>query len=334
MKTKVTFQGISPKTWEHPADRATLTVLRKVPGFNELLRKIIGLTTEKSLRLIAMASSVRVSEHQFPKVHTLAREAVHVLDIEQIPEVYVSQNPIMNAGVFGVMSPFVILNSSLVESLTDEELLAVISHEIGHCASGHALYKTLLWIILNIAMLGLHFPGVGMVLLGVVAALKEWDRKSELSADRAALLVVQEANISYELLMKLAGGSFIGEMNINEFFNQAAEYDRGGNILDSVHKLLNLLWQSHPFPVLRLSELKVWLDSGSYDKILSGEYKRREAEEMDDVLKDFNAASQQYKEDLSRSQDPLSQTVSKISEEIEAFSKKAEDFFGSLFNGT
>jgi Zn-dependent protease with chaperone function len=150
MKVKRYFKDISPKAWEHPADRAALVALRQAPGFSELLRKIIGATTEKSIRLITLSSSVRVSERQFPKVHTLAREVGDVLDIDKNPEIYVSQNPLMNAGVFGVMNPFVTLNSAMIERLSDEELLAVLGHEIGHCVSGHALYKTLLWLIVNI----------------------------------------------------------------------------------------------------------------------------------------------------------------------------------------
>lgn len=189
MKVRRHFKDISSKSWEHPADRAALAALKQVPGFTELFRQIIGLTTEKSLRLIALSTSVRVSESQFPKVHALAREAAAVLDIQKVPEVYVSQNPMMNSFIFGVKNPFITLNSSLLESLSQEELLAAIGHEIGHCASGHALYKTFLWILLNIAMVGLSFPGAGMVILAVTAALKEWDRKSELSADRAGLLI-------------------------------------------------------------------------------------------------------------------------------------------------
>lgn len=333
MKVKRYFKCISSKSWEHPADRAALAALRQVPGFSELLRKLIGATTEKSIRLIALSSSVRVSECQFPKVHTLVREAVDVLDIERIPEVYISQNPLMDAGIFGVMNPFITLNSALIERLSDEELLAVLGHEIGHCASGHALYKTLLWLIVNISKLALQFPGGNVVFLAVIAALKEWDRKSELSADRAGLLVMQDPNPSYTVLMKLAGGSNIGEMNINDFFDQAAEYESGGDILDSAYKLLNLLWQSHPFPVLRLSELKFWLDSGSYDKILSGEYKRRQDEEADDIIKEFSEATQQYQEDILKSKDPLAETITKISDDIDLFSKQAEDFLKSIFEG-
>lgn len=133
--------------------------------------------------------------------------------------------------------------------------------------------------------------------------------------------------------MKLAGGASVGEMNINEFFSQAAEYEGGGDVLDSVYKLLNLLWQSHPFAVLRLSELKTWLDSGSYANILSGQYRTRQYEPSEDVTKEFGEASRQYREDLLKSKDPLAQAFAKISKNLESFSKQSEDFLKSIFPG-
>jgi hypothetical protein len=97
------------------------------------------------------------------------------------------------------------------------------------------------------------------------------------------------------------------------------------------------LGESHPFPVLRLSELKTWLDSGNYEKILSGKYKRRQDEEYDDVIKEFSDAAQQYREDISKSKDPLGPVITKISEGIdegiELFSKQTEDFLKSILEG-
>ena len=81
--------------------------------------------------------------------------------------------------------PIIVLNSALVDLLDEEELRFVIAHELGHAISGHALYQTLLQRLLvlsgvaELAVIG----GVGLRV--IVAALMEWSRKSELSADRA-----------------------------------------------------------------------------------------------------------------------------------------------------
>jgi Zn-dependent protease with chaperone function/gas vesicle protein len=272
------FPEISSRAWEHPADRAALQAVAALPGMNELVRYLLGFTGEASLRLLFLGSAVRVSENQYPRVYELTKTACRVLDIDPVPEVYVTQNPQLNAGAVGADKPFITLNSALVQVMDDQELLGVIAHELGHIASNHVLYKTLLWLLVNASSLFLNLPIGQAVLFGIVAALREWDRKSELSADRAGLLVTQDPGVNYRILMKLAGGSEIGQMNVDEFFRQAADYDASGSMVDSLHKLLNLLGQTHPFPVLRLTELKVWAEGGKYQTILDGTYARREDE--------------------------------------------------------
>lgn len=304
-KVRTRFPGISARAWEHPADRAALSALRAVPGLDTILQKLVGATTERSLRLITLASAVRVNDYQFHKLHQLHREACSVLDIVEPPELYVTQTPFLNARAVGVDNPFIVLNSSLVDSLNEDEMLAVIAHELGHCMSGHVLYKTLLQLLLKFSTMAFSLPMAGATLMAIIMALREWDRKSELSADRAGLLVVQNPNVCYQLEMKLAGGAHLDQMDINEFFKQASEYERGGTIVDSIFKLLNLAGQSHPFPVIRLAELKRWVDDGSYVKIMEGNYARRDDDDEDDVLKNMREAARSYKRDMNESEDPL-----------------------------
>jgi|APEBP8051072266_1049373.scaffolds.fasta_scaffold01889_4 Zn-dependent protease with chaperone function len=327
--SKVRFPNISSRAWEHPADRAALSALQSLPGLDVLLQKMVGVTVERSLRLIALSSSVRVSERQFPKVNTLFREACHILDVKKIPELYVSASPFVNARAIGMDNPFIILNSSLLDTLSEEELLAVIAHELGHCMSGHMLYSTLLILLTHFSMPILSSIPLGAAALSAIRiALMEWYRKSELSCDRAGLLVVQDPDICYTLEMKLAGGNRISEMNINEFFVQAYEYESGGTMVDGIHKMLNLLGRTHPFPVLRLVELKKWVDSGEYARILNGgfaqadndaprpynapHYATQDDNKEESVADNMRAAAQKYREEFMNSSDPFVSTVTDI----------------------
>jgi Zn-dependent protease with chaperone function len=334
-RTKIPLPNISPRSWEHPADRAALVALKKVPGLDQLLQKVVGVTTEKSIRLITLASAVRVSGNQFPKVHRLHQEACAILGIEKAPELYVAQTPFLNARAVGVEHPFIVLNSSMVEQLNEEELLSVIGHELGHCLSGHTLYKTLLALLLKFSTLASNIPLGGVSVLPIIIALREWDRKSELSADRAGLLVAQDPQTCYNLQMKLAGGSNLSQMDINEFFLQAADYQNSGSVIDSVHKLLNILGQNHPFPVLRLVELKSWVDSGAYDRILASEYLRHEQAKDEDVLKSFRDAARAYRDDFRSSSDPLvgkaRDAAADAAEAVETIKGKAKDIFDYFF---
>ncbi|MBK9249990.1 MAG: M48 family metallopeptidase [Ignavibacteria bacterium] len=345
-RSKVIFQNISSRTWEHPADRAALTALQSVPGLDLVVKKVVGVTTERSLRLVALSSAVRVNERQFAKVHTLLREACQILDVKNPPEMYISASPFINARIIGVDRPFIILNSSLLDTLSDDELLAVIAHELGHYLSGHLLYSTLLVMLTNFSMPIISSLPLGNVAISAITmALMEWYRKSELSCDRAGLLVVQDPDVCYTLEMKLAGGAQVAEMNINEFFAQAYEYESGGTMIDSMHKILNLLGKSHPFPVLRLVELKKWVDSGDYTRILNGGF----AKELDDtnpraynasryattddtqetVTDSIKSAAKKYKEEFASSTDPL---VSKVNDLADSATDAAMKFADYLKN--
>jgi hypothetical protein len=192
------------------------------------------------------------------------------------------------------------------------------------------MYKNLLWWLLkNTAILAL-IPLPELVLLGVIAALKEWDRKSELSADRAGLLVVQDRAVSNAVLMKLAGGKHLEEMDMEEFERQADEYDAANDILEGIYKFLNLVFQSHPFPVLRLRAIRAWVDLGDYETILAGNYATRDGDE-ETIAHDFSEAQKSYEEEFKRSKDPLAQAVSDIGAGLENVRSEAEKFFSSLF---
>lgn len=327
------FTKISSKNWEHPADKAALIALKQVPQLNDIIKQALGFVTDKSVRLLYLGSAVRVSSTQFSKIYKLHREACSILDAPYLPELYISQTPILNAGAVGVEKPFVVLTSSMVERLEEDEILAVIGHELGHCLSGHAFYKTLFYILLqlvDVVTTQFQIPLAYPVIMAIVAALREWDRKSELSADRASVLVTQKPEAVYSLLMKLAGGTLKGEMDINEFFRQAADYEKDGDVVDSVYKMLNIMWSTHPFPVLRLTELKSWIDCGAYGKVLDGEYVRTDQED-ESGGSEFEEAASQYKEDLNKSEDPLGKVVNNVVKDINKSVEQASDFFNNLF---
>jgi Zn-dependent protease with chaperone function len=257
--------GLSPRAYEHPADRAALVALRRVPGFDTVVRKLLGSIGDRSLRYAFLASSVRVSEEQFPEIHNSFLEACRVLDVSPVPELYVAQTPIVNAGAVGVDKPFIVINSGTVSLMSPEELQFILGHELGHVISGHVLYKTMLRLLLRMTTLAFAIPLGGAALYAITTALLEWDRKSELSADRAGLLAVQDPELALRVNMKLAGGGRAEQMNIDAFIAQAEEYKNSGSVVDGVVKLLNLIGRTHPFPVLRLAELKKWVESGDYD---------------------------------------------------------------------
>ena len=128
---------IATRAWEHPADRAALAALRKIPVFDDVLRKLFGFFGEKPIRLAFLANSVRVSDRQFPRVKRLYEDVLQTLDAPEEYPLFVSQTPIVNAGAYGMDEPFIILNSGTVKLLDDEQLSYVMGHEVGHIMSDH-----------------------------------------------------------------------------------------------------------------------------------------------------------------------------------------------------
>jgi Zn-dependent protease with chaperone function len=297
-RSRRTFPEISGVSWEHPADRAALQALRAVPGVDEVIRKILALLGgERGIRLLFQGNAVRVGPAQFPRLWHLHTEVCTTFDWPDVPELYVSQTPFFNAGAYGVDTPFIVIHSAALELLDDDELRVLLSHELGHVMSGHALYRTIA-AVLAIISLGALPMLASLVVLPVRLAFLEWSRKSELSADRAGVLGAQDIVVAQRLDMKMAGGGrgegFAGQMNVDAFMQQAHEYAASGEGLDVVYKVLSTLALTHPMHTVRAAELQRWVASGEYDRILRGEYHRRGPETAQRPLKDDFAAAGNY----------------------------------------
>jgi Zn-dependent protease with chaperone function len=304
-RARVRLTQISSRAYEHPADRSALVALRKLTGFDTLLKLLNGLFNERAMRLNFLASGVKVSERQFPHIHEMLRDGAYVLDMDVVPELFVTQTPLVNAMALGTNNPFIVLNTGVVDLMDAEELRFIIGHELGHVLSGHAVYRTMLYNLILLAQRIAWMPIGYIGLRAIIWGLEEWYRKSELSCDRAGLLAGQDIDAARRALMKTAGGSRLAEMNADAFHEQAHEYDAVPDLRDSLLKLLQLQGMTHPFAVVRFAELDHWATSGEYERILAGDYPRRDTDRTASVGEEIRAAAKAYQDSWSRSEDPL-----------------------------
>ena len=271
--------GLNSREYEHPFDREALKKLEAIPGVKTIFTKISELWDEKIQYINNAGSNLLVTNENLPKVNDLLNQACSILDIEDVPPVYISTDGgfQVNAYAAGVKIPYIVINTRSIEALEDDELLCLLAHELAHIKSEHVLYYSLartfqgsLVNIINSVSLGL-----GKIPAQTISiALDYWSRMSEFSADRASLLVTQDYKINVRLQMKLAG--LPANCNIakfeESFLKQAREFDE--NNIEVINKFLKVAMtidRSHPWTVLRASEYLKWIDSGEYEKILKRE---------------------------------------------------------------
>lgn len=328
--SRVRFPGISPRAYEHPADRGALATLRSVPGFPAVLRAVAGAFSERGERLMWLASAVRVGPKQYPELHELRAECAAVLDVDPVPEMFVARDATINALTIGIDRPFVVLTSGLVQAVDTEALRVAIGHELGHVLSGHALYRTMLFRLLRLMDSMSWLPGGYWGLRAIVTALREWYRKAELSADRAGLLCSQDPAAALRMHMALAGANHPDDVDTQEFLRQAADYEAEGDIRDSVLKLMNTVDLTHPLAVVRAAELQRWAASEEYRNILTGSYPRRDDEQPSSTwMDDMKSAARSYRDSVKSSTDPLAKVVSDIGGTISDTATKVWHRFGT-----
>lgn len=327
-RARVRLPGISSRAYEHPADRSALVALRKITGFDVLLKRLAGLFSDRNLRLMFLASSVRASNEQYPHLYQLLLDGSAILDLREVPELFITQDPVPNAMALGSDKPFIVITTGLVNLLDTEEHRFVIGHELGHVLSGHAVYRTMLFILTSLAA-RLAWFAIGYIGLKVIiTGLEEWYRKSELSCDRAGVLASQDQGAARRALMKIAGGSRISELSPDEFLKQAHEYDAVPDVREGFLKMLQMLGTTHPFAVVRFAELDRWVAEGDYETILAGNYARREDDDDASVQEEFKAAAKSYQDSWSRSSDPFIGLVKGVAESAVG---TGQSLFGNIF---
>lgn len=276
---RIRFPGISSAAFEHPGDRAALEALRRTPGLDRLLKWLSDVGAERYLRLRFTADSIRVSPRQCPRLYNDLREACAILDMRE-PELYLSQYPFPIASAIGMHRHTIVLTSSMVDLLSDTERLQVIGRELGHIKAEHMLYRTMAFLLADFlaeASSIFNVPGQ-LISQTMLYALYAWFRKSELTADRAGLLVAQDSDICVTGLLKLVAGSqkLMDDLNPEEFVHQADLYeDMEDSLLGLYYKFSLISLRAQPFPATRAREISEWSKSEEYQHLLRGDYPHR-----------------------------------------------------------
>ncbi len=253
----------------HDSDKVAMAALKAIPGFQQLMKAFMKVWNEQQLKVINMATHLRLSETQMAKYYDMLPPICEKLGIE-VPEIYIELDVHPNAYTYGDTKPFIVLTSGIFETVPEELIPTVIAHECGHIACHHALYTTMGRMLLCGASAFTSGLG-GVALYPIQLAFAYWMRCSEFSADRAAMICDGLADNVMDMCMRFAGydKDIMADASIEEFMKQAEDYI--SMVKDSKwNKTLEFIAfkeMDHPMNAVRAYEAREWAKSERFKNI-------------------------------------------------------------------
>ena len=269
----------------HDLDKKAFDALNMFPKLVKLKEAYMANFDEKAAKIEFLSTAIRLNENQMPEIYQLLPPICEKLGIA-VPELYYVSNKEMNAATVGATVPYLYVTSELVKKMSPEQISGVLAHECGHIACKHNLYHQIANHILRVVE---RTPLNSIPILGrfltpaLFNSLMFWERCSELSADRAAVLCDGNADVYIDALLRVHGYKNI---NREEFLKQAIDLRDFINESKSNEAIEQLLIQgeNHPRMATRIYECSEWSHSEQFAGILNGTYTlqtKKEDEERD-----------------------------------------------------
>lgn len=249
----------------HPEDAKAIQLIKDVPGCEQLVRTFMKLGYEAQYRGENMSNHIRVTKDSFPEIYRLFQDVVAKVGIRE-PELYIYNDPEINAYTYGETHTFVAVSSGAVEKMNPEELKGILAHECGHILCKHTLYMTI-WRTLK--EMGDVLGVIHRTLFApLYLALQYWSRKAELSADRCATVVVNE-EVYQSALLKLASGLKEVTGKSRRLVEQGKQYEafKRSSWWYRAQQEYRCMFYSHPQLCTRALELDRWKNSYTYQNL-------------------------------------------------------------------
>ena len=317
----------------HDMDRKAFSVLNKFPAFLKMVKMYSANFDEKAARIDLLSSSVKLGDNQMPEVYNLLPPVCEKLGINQ-PDLFMEKSGDINAYTGGIDEPYICITSRLAKTLSPEMISSVLAHECGHIACEHNLYHSLATVIAsNVDNLASNVPilrkYIRYITPTLITALIFWDRCSELSADRAALLCDGNADITVDTLMKVHG--YDSKINRDAFIEQAMELKEYVNE-SKTNKMIEAMLTStedHPRLATRVYECVDWSNSEQYKDIVSGNYLPDKAYNGEGQIVEKDVIDAQItvntnQGELTVSEEELDLALNRVNTELDRYTNKAD----------
>jgi len=209
MSSQTELIKLHPYEYEHPFDTKALNLLQSIPGLDLVVRQFNKHAIERYITIQYTGSNIHITPENYPKIHKLLEIVCDTLYLPDKPDLYLEWGYNINGFTIGVdnpiIVPIIVLTSGAIDLLSENELLFLIGHEVGHIKSRHTLYQqmaTYLPVITSI--IGQYTLGIGKIVsTPLQLALSRWSRMSEFTADRAGLLACQDIGLECQFVIMM-----------------------------------------------------------------------------------------------------------------------------------
>ena len=265
--------GYSKELYIHDMDREAFEALYAFPQFRYLKDSYIDSIDEKAAKINFLSGAIRLSENQMSEVYNLLPPICGKLEID-IPELYYINDDRIDAATGGYSNPYIFVTSGLVKALSPEMIASALAHECGHIACKHALYHSMALQFLQGVEKSPFFQRKETkkcLSPAMIKTLLFWDRCSELTADRAAVLCDGNADKTVDMILKVHGYDGV---NREEFLKQAIDLHEFVEESDTNRMVEQMLTQDedHPRMATRAYECYKWAESERFKGMISGTY--------------------------------------------------------------
>ena len=241
----------------HPIDEKIIGVLDN-PAVNAVFRTVEDFGADSSFGQM-MASGIPGTFNNYPDEDAIIRDWSERLGIRRPYAIISSQLPGINAMTVGSDDePYLVLSSLLVKTMSREQLKFVIGHECGHIAMGHVVYHSAVATAGNMSQL---IPVIGPFVYKLVSfPLNAWERRSEITADRAGLLCCENLELAQRTLLQLESVYQNADaLDIDTYITNSKRYLKKGTI-----RRLGEYSANHPLISKRMEALSKFANSQCY----------------------------------------------------------------------
>jgi len=187
------------------ADRDALGMVKSTWLLPHLLNQFFVRPRERKQREILNSQGTPAT--RFAKLAVLMQDCAYRLCLENLPSIYlIESHGSPNAFTFGSDdAPVIVIDSRLLPAMGTDELRCLLGHEMGHIKSKHLLYHSMAETLANGIGVSASLMGANLISAPLRIALLAWQRESEFSADRAALITSGNPYQVASMFAKLAG---------------------------------------------------------------------------------------------------------------------------------